>query len=151
MMFYKHRFFFWKRYASIPVQLSLFVHHFLLALVSAFRPYRATRKEKEKVSIILLVLSFLFQPKILPASVYNIHISIRRYTNTRVPFFSFLLVLVLAKFGVDIILLFPCTRIECAYRHTKRNHQWYIYKSIVRFYSVVYISSSWIYIHVQTG
>jgi len=64
-------------YASILVQLSLFVHQYSLSL--SFRPYRERERERKEHHILLYLslFLFLFLPKILPASV---HI----YTHTRI-------------------------------------------------------------------
>ncbi len=114
MLFYKHLCPFWIRYtymyASILVQLSSFVHHFL-SLCWYLLFVLIDHRKGEKKRIILLLLSFLSflslsQPKILPASVYT-YISIRRSANAYAPL---LFLAVLAKFGPDIttilILLF---------------------------------------------
>jgi hypothetical protein len=130
------------------MHLFLFSYHYLFIiffLLGIFFFVLIKREiERKKATIILLVLCFfLSQPKILPASVYT-YISIRRSASVCAPFL----------FSPCIGQIWPLyyyyypdssirfciylrTRIECAYTYTrtKRNHQWYIYKSDVRFYT----------------
>jgi hypothetical protein len=140
------------------MHLFLFSYHYLFIiffLLGIFFFVLIKREiERKKATIILLVLCFfLSQPKILPASVYT-YISIRRYTNTRVPFFLLILCLVLAKFGADIIL-HPDSSIPtyknrvCIYTsiHTKKKSSVvYIREHCMILYSVVYILSSRLYV-----
>jgi hypothetical protein len=122
---------------SLSLSLSLFIGIFFSSL-------SITEKERRHHFYCCCLFSlFLSQPKILPASVYT-YISIRRSASVCAPFL----------FSPCIGQIWPLyyyyypdssirfciylrTRIECAYTYTrtKRNHQWYIYKSDVRFYT----------------
>ncbi len=96
MLFYKHLCSFWKRYscmyASILVQLSSFVHHFLFFALLSFFLFigiffsSLSITEKERRHHIIAVVFSLSQPKILPASVHT-YISIRRSASACAPFF----------------------------------------------------------------
>ena len=101
---------------------------------------------KKGIVLIGLVFSLSFFHSRKYFLLLYIHTYINQTDSTSVLACRSFLLLVLAKFGACIttilILLFAfayiySTRIECAYTHirTKRNHQWYIYKSDVRFFT----------------
>jgi hypothetical protein len=175
MLFYKHLCSFWKRYscmyASILVQLSSFVHHFLFSLflfafflfIGIFFSSLSIREKEKKASYYScclfssLSLFFSLSRKYFLLLYIYTYISIRRSASAYAPFFFSLywpnLAPTLLLSWCFYSLLYTClrTRIECVYTYTrtKRNQRWYIYINerctILYTYSLIFLLPILIY------